>query len=54
MTKSGGGSIAFIGSAITYSDHANHDMMAAAKGAVAGEKFDQLACESAYRLQAFT
>lgn len=36
MTKSGGGSIVFNGSAIAHRGYANHDMMAAAKGAVAG------------------
>ena len=35
MTKSGGGSIVFNGSAIAHRGYANHDMMAA-KGAVAG------------------
>ena len=36
MMKSGGGSIVFNGSAIAHKGYANHDVMAAAKGAIAG------------------
>lgn len=37
MRKTGGGSIVFNGSAIAHKGYANHDVMAAAKGAVAGQ-----------------
>ncbi len=37
MRKTGGGSIVFNGSAIAHRGYANHDVMAAAKGAVAGQ-----------------
>ena len=36
MMKSGGGSVVFNGSAIAHKGYANHDVMAAAKGAIAG------------------
>lgn len=36
MMKSGGGSIAFCSSAIAHRGFANHDALAAAKGAVSG------------------
>ena len=38
MTRTGGGSIVFTGSAIAHKGYANHDVMAAAKGAVAGKQ----------------
>ena len=38
LTRTGGGSIVFTGSAIAHKGYANHDVMAAAKGAVAGRQ----------------
>lgn len=48
MMKSGGGSIAFCSSAIAHRGFANHDALAAAKGAVSDVLYHYIAVPGTY------